>query len=1034
MNNDSSMNPDAYPKILNDIKEKIEKGNIIFFLGAGFSAPLGYPTAQNLSESLCNKHKININYNLPETVDDLVKNKNIKKCDIVKFISELIKPDDDKIKNNPYKILRKIIDENKNQEKIYIFTTNWDDEIDKAFNGISYIMKNKKDYDNYENNLNNIINERVIIIKLHGDINNKDNNVDDLVITNDDVNKNKDNIKQLYNILSGEIWDKNILFIGYSLNDPEIDDIYKIMRGKSNKTDYFVTIDDKSNNNIETVNVIPGKNSLNFVLDLYNKITGKVYLKNIEFNFDNTIIERIKDNKHIIICGAKYTGKTMMSIRLSNNLENNNYNNFDFPDKYCDDDLIICKNSLDKNNTACIFLNHSYLDYFMDYFKKNHITLKNVEFLDYSVKKCDASKFYDEIINEYKQMNIYDMAILDFLTVNDHKEKIIEDSKYTDKIMDYSTSKGFVEGLSIWIHGGKTYETYIPAIIESDISYLIKEMSEQCINLNGDDKNKKIDEIYNIWSNKKERIDNFLGLSGLAFAETGIGLKDTKLMSVITGLTASILGSFTVTIPIALGIIFIGGYFGLKNWRDSKNENFLKNLYNAKEFWNELDDAKKRFIGYKIERLDKKIKPETVYYALENMLGKSVGEDDFNKFEKDVYEYVDKNGKEILDKINNELKKLESEIRDLDKRLNELQNNFNERLNNMECKIDLNEFGRVLSLDNFSVDIYKNVIIEDKKERPLIKDGLEDLKNDIIKDLRDNKKVLITGSKGSGKSTLAEWVMAEIINKMNNEWEKMYIFTPGDNIDDNDIANLMSYDCNIMIYYDPSNVRLYNSINKKASKLKIDLNKIPSITDNIERINDIKPLPTFLVLSEGDQVKIEGNQPNVIGYGNLKDYNIINMDDIANDIKGKINKNIYISITNDDTCWDSIKDKVELSIQAKLLGDVFNSLKVDNKCNKLKEISNNSIYTGYVIYSLIGLAADGKKENTYRIRRWFLPAYLHREIGYDKLSEELLYSVNEIFFNVDDVNKQYYDIISAKQHDLIENAINEVIDGGNKCR
>ena len=730
MKTDDSVNSDEYPKILNYIKENIENGNIVFFLGAGFSAPLGYPTAQNISESLCNKYKININYNLPETVDYLIKDKKVNKCDIVKYISELIKPDNDKIKNNPYNILREIIDENKNQEKIYIFTTNWDDEIDKAFNEMSYIMKNKKDYDNYENNLNNIINERVIIIKLHGNINNKDNNTDDLVITNEDVNKNKDNIKQLYNILSGEIWDKSILFMGYSLNDPEIDDIYKIMRGKSNKTDYFVTIDDKSNN-IETLNVIPGKNSLNFISDLYIRITGKLYLRNIQFKFDNDFKSKIKNNKHIIVCGAKYTGKTMMSIRLSNDLQNNNYNNFDFPDKYCDDDLTICRNSLDKNNKACIFLTHSYIDYFMEDFKKNNISLKNVEFLDYSVNKDDASKFYDEIINEYKEMKIYDNIILDSFNKDYIMEKIIEDSKYSDKIMDYSTSKGFVEGVNIWIHGGKKYETYIPAIIESDINYLIKEMNEQCNNLNDDNKNKKIDEIYNVWTNKKEKIDNFLGLSGLALAETGIGFKDSKLMIEITGLAASVLSTIPITVPIALGIIFIGGYFGLKNWRDSKNENFLKNLYNAKEFWNELDDAKKRFISYRIERLDKKTKPETVYYVLENILGKNVSEEDFNKFKKDVYEYVDKNGKEILDKINNELKKLESEIQDLDAKLDEMQkqyNDFEKRMTKVENKV--HEHDKKLINHDIRITNNEEIITELKLEINNLYEKLNEIQNE----------------------------------------------------------------------------------------------------------------------------------------------------------------------------------------------------------------------------------------------------------------------------------------------------------------
>ena len=325
MNNDSFINSDAYSDILDDIKEKIKKGNIIIFLGAGFSAPLGYPTAQNLSESLCNKYKININYNLPETVDYLIKNKNIKKCDIIKFISELIKPDEGKINNNPYHILREIIDENKSESKIFIFTTNWDNEINSAFDGISYIIKNKRDYVDYENNLKNNINAKVIIIKLHGDINDE-KNFDDIIITEDDIKKNVYGNQQIYNILSGAIGNNIVLFMGYSLKDPEIENIYKTMRsGVSKPLDYFVTLD-VDDNNTGPINIVSGMDSFNFMSDLYFKITNNIYLKNIEFELDETIKKELTNNKPIIICGAKYTGKTMMKIRLFNELRNHNYN------------------------------------------------------------------------------------------------------------------------------------------------------------------------------------------------------------------------------------------------------------------------------------------------------------------------------------------------------------------------------------------------------------------------------------------------------------------------------------------------------------------------------------------------------------------------------------------------------------------------------------------------------------------------------------------------------------------------------------
>ena len=623
MDTNNYKDSEQYSEFLNNIKNSIGKGNIVFFLGAGFSAPLGYPTAENLSELLCKKYNIN-NENTQYSLTDVVNNlygQNIDKTDITKYIYECIKSDNIQINKNPYIILRRIIDLAKKESKIYIFTTNWDDEIDKAFNGISYIITNKDDYNKFLDD-NKIIPEKVIIIKLHGDIKNTNN----IIITDNQVNNNEKENPQLYNILKGEIGGNSILFIGYSLKDPEIEQIYKTMRPDiNNPMDYFVTLDTLENKENEyKLNIIANNDSLNFISELYYRIENKYYFNNIEFKFDSTVNEKIKNNKNIIVVGAKYTGKTMMSIRLANKFKDEGYYLLDFPYYSCNEDLNICNNKIHVNNQKiCIFLTDSYLKYF-----KNKGSLNDIETIEYSVDEDDAGRLYDDVINEYKiKFGVKDI-ILKFLENNDRKKQIIKYSKYNDDSDKYKLIR-FIQ---------KGYTTHIPAIIVDDITYLINEMDKSCKNLNNDDEiNNKIKEIYDKWSNKKEKTNNFLALSGLALAETGISLKNPGFLSIFTGTIAPIFSVFPVTLPISLGLIFLGGYFALRNWSNSKNENFIKNLANARIFWGNLNETEKRFISYKIERALDNAEPERVYYALEGVFSNNVSEDDFNKFKDNIF-------------------------------------------------------------------------------------------------------------------------------------------------------------------------------------------------------------------------------------------------------------------------------------------------------------------------------------------------------------------------------------------------------------
>ena len=372
-----------------------------------------------------------------------------------------------------------------------------------------------------------------------------------------------------------------------------------------------------------------------------------------------------------------------------------------------------------------------------------------------------------------------------------------------------------------------------------------------------------------------------------------------------------------------------------------------------------------------------------------------------------------------------ELKEINEKLSDIENVIEELWKKHIE----LECESHLENYFIVMNSKDINIDSDKKVIIDDGRERSLITEGIEDRKNEIIEALEEGKKVLITGTKGSGKSTLAEWVIANFMNNMKKEGGNAYFVTPRSDLDDSEISKLLNYECNMVLYYDPSVSQTYKNPTT-VERLNINLNKIPSIVDKIERIEYSargKPLPTLLVLSEPDQIQINEESVQVVGGRKIKDYTIFRLDKINEDF----NRRLYVSITGDDTCWEEIKDNVELPIQAKLLGNVFESLKSrPGTCEKLIDISK-SIYSGYVIYSLLRLADDKETPSEYSIEKWFLPAFIHsRLIETELLSADLVEYVNEKFFpiNGQGVKRQYYSIMSVPQHDLIENAISDVVD------
>lgn len=202
-------------KINNNLERlinKIRKGDIVLWVGAGFSLYAGIPSGKDLcdaiiSEATSSEKKVlkELNPSLPDVTEEFVKMRNGSKTDLYNILENEI--------NKNYKD----ITYHKNISQIpqirTIITTNFDRIFEEA-------------YDN--SNLHTIIqgkslpisNRKIKLYKIHGDIQYPES----MIITRSDYNKffSGDKYDSLWNKIKTIAFESSILFIGYSLEDPNI--------------------------------------------------------------------------------------------------------------------------------------------------------------------------------------------------------------------------------------------------------------------------------------------------------------------------------------------------------------------------------------------------------------------------------------------------------------------------------------------------------------------------------------------------------------------------------------------------------------------------------------------------------------------------------------------------------------------------------------------------------------------------------------------------------------------------------------------
>lgn len=206
-----------YEKLLN----KIRNNEVVLWVGAGFSkyagVPMGGELVEEIKSSATSSEKELLRYfnTLPEVAEEFVKMRNNKKTELFSIIKNALQVDinvSDLYVHNSLKNIPQIQT---------IITTNFDDLFEKAYgNDIEVIIRDES----IAAAFSMINSDKIKLFKIHSDFTNPDL----MIITKSDyINFFNDNMyRLLWTEIKSIIAKKSILFIGYSLEDPNIQYIF----------------------------------------------------------------------------------------------------------------------------------------------------------------------------------------------------------------------------------------------------------------------------------------------------------------------------------------------------------------------------------------------------------------------------------------------------------------------------------------------------------------------------------------------------------------------------------------------------------------------------------------------------------------------------------------------------------------------------------------------------------------------------------------------------------------------------------------
>lgn len=289
-------------EFINEVSDNIRRGELSYFLGAGVSRGSGYVNWRELLAEIASDLGLEI-----EKEHDLI--------ELAQFHKNT--------KRNRNKLNQKIIDEfsKKTEENELtnilfqlpidsIWTTNYDQIIEKEFIKLNKVLEIKIDERNLSTNL---VNRDATLYKLHGDI----TDVNNAIITRDDYELFNDTRGLFINKLIGEMISRSFLFIGYSFSDPNIRAILSKIRHQlkdSNRNHYFIMkksqneyeykrqeleIEDLKEYGIQTLFV----DNFEEIPKIFKEVRNRVFEKNVFISGSGHVYDEfgtVSDSKELI--------------------------------------------------------------------------------------------------------------------------------------------------------------------------------------------------------------------------------------------------------------------------------------------------------------------------------------------------------------------------------------------------------------------------------------------------------------------------------------------------------------------------------------------------------------------------------------------------------------------------------------------------------------------------------------------------------------------------------------------------------------
>jgi|GEM_PF-1013687 hypothetical protein len=737
--------------LLKDFELRPEE--FMFFLGAGFSKEIGLPGGQELAEFLAKKYgEEKAQGELDDVIASLL-GKGVKRKDICEAIEEVFNKRE--LPGNEYNFLGiffRIIDqvvqrlERENSlRQVIIATTNWDKTLTNFFGERVLSIYSG----NQVSKSRDMAGRRILVYHLHGSI----EDCDSMILTKEEKSRVSGDTP-LWHSFTADVDKHRVIFIGYSMADEDILDIYiKSRKGATIKEkDYIIVNDEGSRKRIEGMLAENGldrianvviMDSFEFLKELAKSIGLVVEEVKVELDTEKKMMEKLKEKGSVIVVGPRLSGLTTLYQKYSKEFPNRK-----LPLEYEYNEerkklFIDLMNDLEKEKIALVAPEYLYENYFEEYKSriKDEARLKNIDKLakeitiKHRVSRDEARKYLEELVKRVDE---------------DRKDKF--DDELKGKILDL-------------VNHDENY----PLKLLRDV---FQDVNDRMRHENKEDIKRALDEKINM----RRDAEKNLGVSVL-------------LWSTVPGV-ASVFGEALAQLsPVLLAVGILTGEL-VRSIKDIIEEKAKKNPFDKiivlKKYWDSLNESEKKMLCYKLDSRQH-LRPGKSEEYLRSVLG-----DELRSLEEKVEKaetYV-----RNLEEFQKKLEKLEKENRyrleelaKSDEDIKKFKNEFKLALDELRKFIEdlrdevkqLKDYipDKVFTADRSEFEeasFYKNVKVEDGKLRISVRSeeeyrdvvivgGFKELVNDVANTLRNLGVVVVIGPKGIGKSVLGATVVWELL-------------------------------------------------------------------------------------------------------------------------------------------------------------------------------------------------------------------------------------------------------------------------------